>query len=90
MNLDQALKTSLQLTCEGCGGRQPGYIIQLIDEHGEDAEVKDAIGKAPCMWCSRVGRLASLSGGAGLCAGWLLLGFDLPFIHSVFTLQTLS
>ena len=57
MNLDQAYKTSTQLMCEVCGGRQPGYVLQLMDEHGEDAQLNDVIVDAPCMWCSRMGKL---------------------------------
>lgn len=39
MKLNQALKTNIRLVCENCGGHQLGYILQLVDEHGPNADL---------------------------------------------------
>ena len=57
MKLDQALKTNVRLVCNKCDGHQPGYIPQLVEEHGPNADLKETLKTVPCMWCKKVGDL---------------------------------
>jgi hypothetical protein len=57
MKLNPALKINIRLVCNKCEGHQPGYMLQLVEEHGPNADLKQTLATVPCMWCKRVGGL---------------------------------
>lgn len=57
MKLEQALKINVRLVCSKCEGHQPGYILQMIEEHGAKADLGETIRVTPCLWCKEVGGL---------------------------------
>lgn len=57
MKLDQALKINIRLVCHKCDGHQPGYILQLIEVRGPNAELQETLADVPCLWCKKVGGL---------------------------------
>jgi len=57
MKLDKALKINIRLVCNKCDGHQPGYILQLIEVHGPEADLDETLATVPCMWCKGVGGL---------------------------------
>jgi hypothetical protein len=63
MKLDQALKINIRLVCQKSDGHQPGYILQLIESHGPDAELTETLAATPCLWCKEAGGLRMAPGG---------------------------
>jgi hypothetical protein len=57
VQVNEALKTSIRLVCDNCDGHQPGYILQLVEEHGPNADLKETLDTVPCLWCKSVGGL---------------------------------
>jgi hypothetical protein len=57
VKLSEALTKNIRLMCDQCPGYQPAYVRNMIAEHGEDAELKDALKTAPCRFCKKVGEL---------------------------------
>lgn len=57
MKLSQAAKINVRLICFRCSGHQPGYILQLLEDHDESADLQVVLKVTPCMWCKNVGDL---------------------------------
>ena len=58
MELSDALTKSICLICDRCTGRQLAYVDLMIERHGPDMELKEALKTEPCFWCKKVGYLS--------------------------------
>ncbi len=59
MKLIKALESgvSIRLICNRCTARQPAYVHLMIEEHGPDIELNEALKLTPCFFCEAKGDL---------------------------------
>ena len=62
MKLVEALESGvgIRLICDRCTAQQPAYVHLMIDEHGPDLELKEALKLARCFFCKGKGDLRVL------------------------------
>lgn len=65
MKLNKAFKTTVRLVCNKCDRHQPGYILQLVEDRGPDADLTETIATVACMWCKKMGGLRIAPMGTG-------------------------
>lgn len=62
MTLSEALASDvgIRLICKSCGAHQPAYVHEMLDRHGPDTELDEALRLAACLFCKTVGQFTAM------------------------------